>query len=68
MGKQGEEEEGERGKKGGREERVWRYREKRRRRLLNSNSNSNKIRYEVRKFNAEKRPRLKGRFVKLPLI
>ncbi|XP_059303367.1 zinc finger protein CONSTANS-LIKE 16 [Lycium ferocissimum] len=44
---------------GGREARVSRYREKRRTRLF-----SQKIRYEVRKLNAEKRPRLKGRFVK----
>ncbi|KAF5734524.1 zinc finger protein CONSTANS-LIKE 16-like [Tripterygium wilfordii] len=43
----------------GREARVSRYREKRRTRLF-----SKKIRYEVRKLNAEKRPRLKGRFVK----
>ncbi|XP_064986153.1 zinc finger protein CONSTANS-LIKE 16-like [Musa acuminata AAA Group] len=45
----------------GREARVSRYREKRRRRLF-----SKKIRYEVRKLNAEKRPRMKGRFVKRP--
>ncbi|KAL8130267.1 hypothetical protein V2J09_019422 [Rumex salicifolius] len=44
---------------GGREARVMRYREKRKSRLF-----SKKIRYEVRKLNAEKRPRLKGRFVK----
>ncbi|KAL8549448.1 hypothetical protein ACS0TY_008327 [Phlomoides rotata] len=44
---------------GGREARVMRYREKRRTRLF-----SKKIRYEVRKLNAEKRPRMKGRFVK----
>lgn len=43
----------------GREARVSRYREKRRSRLF-----SKKIRYEVRKLNAEKRPRMKGRFVK----
>ena len=43
----------------GRQARVLRYREKRRTRLF-----SKKIRYEVRKLNAEKRPRLKGRFVK----
>lgn len=42
-----------------REARVLRYREKRRTRLF-----SKKIRYEVRKLNAEKRPRMKGRFVK----
>ncbi|XP_016478271.1 zinc finger protein CONSTANS-LIKE 6 [Nicotiana tabacum] len=48
-----------RGGDGGREARVSRYREKRRTRLF-----SKKIRYEVRKLNAEKRPRLKGRFVK----
>lgn len=42
-----------------REARVLRYREKRRTRLF-----SKKIRYEVRKLNAEKRPRIKGRFVK----
>ena len=44
---------------GGREARISRYREKRRTRLF-----SKKIRYEVRKLNAEKRPRMKGRFVK----
>ncbi|GAB4828837.1 hypothetical protein Ancab_018497 [Ancistrocladus abbreviatus] len=44
---------------GGREARVSRYREKRRSRLF-----LKKIRYEVRKLNAEKRPRMKGRFVK----
>ncbi|CAL0300288.1 unnamed protein product [Lupinus luteus] len=44
---------------GDREARVSRYREKRRTRLF-----SKKIRYEVRKLNAEKRPRMKGRFVK----
>ncbi|KAK7275255.1 hypothetical protein RIF29_16365 [Crotalaria pallida] len=44
---------------GERKARVSRYREKRRTRLF-----SKKIRYEVRKLNAEKRPRMKGRFVK----
>ncbi|CAK9274968.1 unnamed protein product [Sphagnum jensenii] len=43
----------------GREARVLRYKEKRRTRLF-----SKKIRYEVRKLNAERRPRMKGRFVK----
>ncbi|XP_023759802.1 zinc finger protein CONSTANS-LIKE 16 [Lactuca sativa] len=47
------------GSDGGREARVSRYKEKRRTRLF-----SKKIRYEVRKLNAEKRPRMKGRFVK----
>ncbi|KAL5226151.1 hypothetical protein ABZP36_012790 [Zizania latifolia] len=47
------------GMDGGREARVSRYREKRRMRLF-----SKKIRYEVRKLNAEKRPRMKGRFIK----
>ncbi|KAK0586607.1 hypothetical protein LWI29_009536 [Acer saccharum] len=47
------------GRDGGREARVSRYKEKRRTRLF-----SKKIRYEVRKLNAEKRPRMKGRFVK----
>ncbi|KMT05385.1 hypothetical protein BVRB_7g175170 [Beta vulgaris subsp. vulgaris] len=42
-----------------RETSVLRYKEKRRSRLF-----SKKIRYEVRKLNADKRPRLKGRFVK----
>ncbi|KAK3159004.1 hypothetical protein QOZ80_2AG0144430 [Eleusine coracana subsp. coracana] len=49
------------GADGGREARVSRYREKRRTRLF-----AKKIRYEVRKLNAEKRPRMKGRFVKRP--
>ncbi|WOK94294.1 zinc finger protein CONSTANS-LIKE 16-like [Canna indica] len=43
----------------GRQAKVTRYREKRQMRLF-----SKKIRYEVRKLNAEKRPRIKGRFVK----
>ena len=47
------------GVEGEREARVSRYREKRRTRLF-----AKKIRYEVRKLNAEKRPRMKGRFVK----
>lgn len=38
---------------------VLRYKEKRQNRLF-----SKKIRYQVRKLNAEKRPRFKGRFVK----
>ncbi|KAJ0433179.1 putative transcription factor C2C2-CO-like family [Helianthus annuus] len=42
-----------------REASVQRYKEKRRNRLF-----SKTIRYEVRKLNAEKRPRIKGRFVK----
>lgn len=45
-----------------REAKVSRYRQKRRRRLF-----AKKIRYEVRKLNAEKRPRIKGRFVKRSL-
>ncbi|KAL8528139.1 hypothetical protein ACS0TY_005809 [Phlomoides rotata] len=44
---------------GSREASVLRYKEKRRNRLF-----SKKIRYQVRKLNAESRPRLKGRFVK----
>ena len=39
---------------GDRKERVLRYREKRRNRLF-----SKKVRYEVRKINAERRPRIK---------
>ncbi|KAE9599506.1 hypothetical protein Lal_00039514 [Lupinus albus] len=46
-------------KLGQREASVLRYKEKRQSRLF-----SKKIRYEVRKLNAEKRPRMKGRFVK----
>nr|XP_043608358.1 putative uncharacterized protein DDB_G0282129 [Erigeron canadensis] len=42
-----------------REASVQRYKEKRRNRLFTKT-----IRYEVRKLNAEKRPRIKGRFVK----
>ncbi|KAL2224640.1 UNVERIFIED_CONTAM: Zinc finger protein CONSTANS-LIKE 7 [Sesamum indicum] len=42
-----------------REASVMRYKEKRQKRLF-----SKKIRYQVRKINAEKCPRLKGRFVK----
>ncbi|CAM6011492.1 unnamed protein product [Sphagnum balticum] len=44
---------------GRREASLLRYKEKRRARLF-----SKKIRYEVRKLNAEQRPRMKGRFVK----
>ncbi|XP_028772432.1 protein CHLOROPLAST IMPORT APPARATUS 2 [Neltuma alba] len=44
---------------GQREASVLRYKEKRRSRLF-----SKRIRYEVRKLNAEQRPRMKGRFVK----
>ncbi|KAK1383889.1 hypothetical protein POM88_021624 [Heracleum sosnowskyi] len=54
-----EEGQGEDWKIGRREASVLRYREKRQNRLF-----SKKIRYEVRKLNAEKRPRIKGRFVK----
>lgn len=54
-----EEVHGEDWKIGRREASVLRYREKRQNRLF-----SKKIRYEVRKLNAEKRPRIKGRFVK----
>ncbi|KAJ4973164.1 hypothetical protein NE237_006338 [Protea cynaroides] len=46
-------------KKGQRQARVLRYKQKRQSRLF-----SKRIRYEVRKLNAEKRPRMKGRFVK----
>lgn len=42
-----------------REASVLRYKQKRQNRLF-----SKRIRYEVRKLNAEKRPRMKGRFVK----
>ncbi|CAN1120811.1 Protein CHLOROPLAST IMPORT APPARATUS 2 [Linum perenne] len=42
-----------------REASVLRYKEKRQNILF-----SKRIRYQVRKLNAEKRPRLKGRFVK----
>ncbi|RDX85895.1 Protein CHLOROPLAST IMPORT APPARATUS 2 [Mucuna pruriens] len=42
-----------------REASVLRYKEKRQNRLF-----SKKIRYQVRKLNADKRPRIKGRFVK----
>ncbi|KAL1568189.1 protein CHLOROPLAST IMPORT APPARATUS 2-like [Salvia divinorum] len=40
---------------------VLRYKEKRRTRLF-----SKKIRYQVRKANADQRPRIKGRFVRTP--
>ncbi|KAF7102010.1 hypothetical protein CFC21_103205 [Triticum aestivum] len=43
----------------GRAERVRRYKEKRHARLF-----SKRIRYEVRRLNAVRRPRLKGRFIK----
>ncbi|KAL8149401.1 protein CHLOROPLAST IMPORT APPARATUS 2-like [Apium graveolens] len=44
---------------GVREASVQRYKEKRRNRLF-----SKKIRYQVRKLNADRRPRMKGRFVR----
>lgn len=44
-----------------REASVMRYKEKRRNRLF-----SKKIRYQVRKVNADRRPRMKGRFVRRP--
>ncbi|CAA2993305.1 CHLOROPLAST IMPORT APPARATUS 2-like [Olea europaea subsp. europaea] len=44
-----------------REVSVLRYKEKRRSRLF-----SKKIRYQVRKVNADRRPRMKGRFVRSP--
>ncbi|CAI9766018.1 unnamed protein product [Fraxinus pennsylvanica] len=46
---------------GVREASVLRYKEKRRTRLF-----SKKIRYQVRKVNADRRPRMKGRFVRTP--
>ncbi|XWS52278.1 hypothetical protein CRYUN_Cryun11dG0054700 [Craigia yunnanensis] len=46
---------------GEREASVLRYKEKRRTRLF-----SKKIRYQVRKDNADERPRMKGRFVRRP--
>ncbi|CAA3021813.1 protein CHLOROPLAST IMPORT APPARATUS 2-like [Olea europaea var. sylvestris] len=46
---------------GMREASVLRYKEKRRTRLF-----SKKIRYQVRKINADRRPRMKGRFVRAP--
>ncbi|KAF8096157.1 hypothetical protein N665_0316s0002 [Sinapis alba] len=45
--------------RGQREASLLRYKEKRQSRLF-----SKRIRYQVRKLNAEKRPRVKGRFVK----
>ncbi|XP_059670049.1 protein CHLOROPLAST IMPORT APPARATUS 2-like [Cornus florida] len=50
---------GEEWKMGQREASVLRYKEKRQNRLF-----SKRIRYEVRKLNADKRPRVMGRFVK----
>ncbi|CAN8301583.1 unnamed protein product [Cochlearia groenlandica] len=49
------------GDNGIREASVLRYKEKRRTRLF-----SKKIRYQVRKLNADQRPRMKGRFVRRP--
>ncbi|KAL0734967.1 hypothetical protein Bca4012_011177 [Brassica carinata] len=49
------------GDNGVREASVLRYKEKRRTRLF-----SKKIRYQVRKINADQRPRMKGRFVRRP--
>uniref|UniRef100_A0ACD5V634 Uncharacterized protein n=1 Tax=Avena sativa TaxID=4498 RepID=A0ACD5V634_AVESA len=53
----------ENGSGGIREARVMRYKEKRRNRLF-----SKKIRYQVRKVNADCRPRMKGRFVRSPSL
>ncbi|CAE6176361.1 unnamed protein product [Arabidopsis arenosa] len=49
------------GESGMREASVLRYKEKRMNRLF-----SKKIRYQVRKLNADQRPRMKGRFVRRP--
>ncbi|KAG2310768.1 hypothetical protein Bca4012_025280 [Brassica carinata] len=49
------------GDSGVREASVLRYKEKRQNRLF-----SKKIRYQVRKLNADQRPRVKGRFVRRP--
>ncbi|KAF8083510.1 hypothetical protein N665_0769s0010 [Sinapis alba] len=49
------------GDNGMREASVLRYKEKRQTRLF-----SKKIRYQVRKLNADQRPRVKGRFVRRP--
>lgn len=46
-----------------REASVMRYKEKRHTRLF-----SKKIRYQVRKVNADCRPRMKGRFVRSPFL
>lgn len=43
-----------------RQQSLNRYRDKKARRF----NNSTKVRYEMRKVNADKRPRIKGRFVK----
>ncbi|CDY52734.1 hypothetical protein HID58_088095 [Brassica napus] len=51
------------GDSGIREASVLRYKEKRRTRLF-----SKKIRYQVRKLNADQRPRMKGRFVRRPNV
>ncbi|KAJ4816116.1 Zinc finger protein CONSTANS-LIKE 2 [Rhynchospora pubera] len=51
------------GPNGIREASVMRYKEKRRTRLF-----SKKIRYQVRKVNADQRPRMKGRFVRSPSL
>ncbi|CAN8325964.1 unnamed protein product [Cochlearia groenlandica] len=53
------------GENGMREAIVSKYKEKRRNRLF---SNSQKIRYQVRKLNADQRPRMKGRFVRRPNV
>ncbi|KAK3156005.1 hypothetical protein QOZ80_2AG0101540 [Eleusine coracana subsp. coracana] len=53
----------ENGAGGIREASVLRYKEKRRTRLF-----SKKIRYQVRKVNADCRPRMKGRFVRSPSL
>lgn len=48
------------GESGMREAIVLRYKEKRRNRLF---SNSKKIRYQVRKLNADQRPRMKVKYI-----
>ncbi|KAF8077236.1 hypothetical protein N665_1054s0013 [Sinapis alba] len=54
------------GESGMREGSMLRYKEKRRRSRLSSNSKQ--IRYQVRKLSADQRPRMKGRFVRRPNI
>jgi len=47
-----------------RQEALLRYRQKRARRMINGGGVRKKVRYTLRKINADRRPRIKGRFIK----
>lgn len=47
-----------------RQEALFRYRQKRARKAINGGGVRKKVRYTLRKINADRRPRIKGRFIK----